>query len=69
VPRPLVILISCSTGESEKAVGSVIASALRATLYAPVTPSSRTDFHLDASGRIESVSYDVETRRFVGSGG
>jgi hypothetical protein len=69
VPRPLVVLISCSTGESEKAVGSTIATALGATLYAPVTPSSRTTFHLDSSGRIENVTYDVEARRFVGSGG
>ncbi|HSB47006.1 MAG TPA: hypothetical protein VLD37_03260, partial [Candidatus Bilamarchaeum sp.] len=66
VEHPVIVLISCSTGESEKAVGHTIAVGLHGTAYAPVTPSSRTVFHLRADGSIESVSYDVETRRFVG---
>jgi hypothetical protein len=66
--HPLIVLISCSTGESDKAVGHTIADGLRAVVYAPVTPSTRTVFHLDSSGRIERVSYDVDTRRFVGTG-
>lgn len=69
VDRPTVVLISCSTGENEKAVGAVIANSWGAEVFAPVTPSSRTTFHLSSTGSIDRVSYDVETRRFVGSGG
>ena len=69
VARPTVVLISCSTGENEKAVGAVIANSWGAEVFAPVTPSSRTTFHLSSAGSIDRVSYDVETRRFVGSGG
>jgi hypothetical protein len=66
VPRPVVVLISCSTGADGNAVGAVISRALDARLYAPVKPSSKTVYHLDAEGRIASVSYDVQTRNFVG---
>ncbi|MEW6035934.1 MAG: hypothetical protein AB1529_04940 [Candidatus Micrarchaeota archaeon] len=69
IAHPLVVLVSCSTGQSDKAVGALISRSWNADLFAPVTPSSRTVFHLGADGSIERVSYDVETRRFAASGG
>jgi hypothetical protein len=65
VSEPIVVLVSCSTGADGDAVGAVISRALGARLYAPVTPSSRTSYHLDGRGLISSVSYDVQTRNFV----
>jgi hypothetical protein len=63
--RPLVILVSCSTGASDKAIGAVVSNALRARLYAPITPSSSTEYHLDRNGFITEVTYNVERRTFV----
>ncbi len=63
--RPLIILVSCSTGESDRSIGASLSRALDAYLYAPVTPSARTTYNLDGSGYITSVSYDVQTRSYL----
>ncbi len=63
--RPLIILVSCSTGESEKGIGAEISRDLGALLFAPATPSSGTTYNLNADGTIRSVTYNVETRSFV----
>ena len=63
--RPLIILVSCSTGESEKAIGAEISRDLGAELYAPTVPSSGTTYNLRPDGTISSVTYNVETRSFV----
>lgn len=63
--RPLIILVSCSTGESEKGIGAEISRDLGARLFAPVTPSSGTTYNLYSDGTIMSVTYNVETRSFV----
>jgi hypothetical protein len=64
-PRPLIVLISCSTGESEKAIGGEISRDLGARVFAPVIPSSGTTYNLDRNGYISGVTYNVETRSFV----
>jgi hypothetical protein len=65
VDRPVVVLASCSTGASDKAIGAVISRALAARLFAPVEPSSRTEYHLDRHGRITRVTYNVDARSFL----
>ncbi len=64
-PRPLIILVSCSTGEGAGSIGASISRALGAYVYAPVSPSSGTTYHLDRNGYIRSVSYNVETRSYL----
>ncbi len=63
--RPLIILVSCSTGESERSIGASISRALGAVVYAPAIPSSATTYNLDRSGYITGVTYNVETRSFI----
>jgi hypothetical protein len=56
---PRIILVSCSTGQSETAIGGVISRILGGTLIAPRTPSSTSGYDVDSHGRI-TVEYREE---------
>ncbi len=63
--KPIVLLVSCSTGKSEAAIGGIISDAWGATLYAPAENFSRTKYLLSPEGRITDVEYNVESTQFL----
>jgi hypothetical protein len=65
VPVPTVVLASCSTGQDDKSIAALLSRAWEANVFAPVKAITKIEYHLDDSGRLASVSYDVESRQFA----
>jgi len=61
---PIVILVSCSTGQGSSSIGNLISSAWVARLFAPIFPSTKTSYVLDGQGKIIRVEYDVAASEF-----
>ena len=65
IEKPTIILESCSTGETENAIGAVISRVLKARLFAPLIPGSLVDFEFDATGRIRDIEYTIPKNEFL----
>lgn len=65
--RPKVILVSCSTGKDENAIGGLISRTWGADLEAPKIPANIKRFNLAMNGEIKSVTYEFSSSaRFLG---
>ncbi len=65
VDDPTVVLVSCSTGKDEYSIGAKLSQIWGATLFAPKTPSESTNYITNNDGKIEEVTYDVASSRFI----
>ncbi|MEK6982308.1 MAG: hypothetical protein AABX38_05230 [Candidatus Micrarchaeota archaeon] len=61
--RPKVILVSCSTGKNEGAIGGLLSKVWGADLEAPKIPTNIKRFDLAADGKIEKVVYGFSSER------
>ncbi len=64
VDNPTVILVSCSTGRSEHAIGARISKALGARLFAPKKDGNISSIKVGPTGEILDVDYNVPSNEF-----
>jgi hypothetical protein len=62
---PTVILISCSTGQDDKAIGAYLSRTWGAVLFAPKVPSNLKSYNLATDGTISSVTFFDESSEFL----
>ena len=64
-PRPTVVLVSCSTGKDEKAIGGLMSRVWNARLFAPRDPANVSEYSFDSEGQL-NVTYTTGGAIFSG---
>jgi hypothetical protein len=65
IKKPLIILISCSTGKDENSIGALFSRLYNARTIAPKEPDALADFEFENKGRIKSAKYSKRHSEFI----